>query len=284
MITEGAKIGLSKIESRINRLAEMVDEAAISAEMKLWLEMQAKFHSYSLNNVINIIMQMPSATMVGGWRNCWEQKFNRTVKFDQRRKYIWILAPMFRKDKETGEEKLVSYKSVKVFDVSQTEGDPIPDQPRWWTEEKLPELESALLKVAEGLNVQVIVESDFTEKNDGALGVSKGGTVIVDAGTGTRTLIHEIAHEIQKQDGERGKIGRSVAEAQVDAIAFVVAEHFGAVDMIEPNYIALHGNDGETIRENMDWISKTARKLIVDIENILGNVAEAEAEAEAVAE
>jgi len=111
-----------------------------------YLRTMSRFHRYSLNNTMLIHMQKPDATLVAGY-NKWEQKFNRHVKRGE--KGIKIIAPTpFKKkieqeklDPDTKlpmrdrdgniimEEKDVTipmFKPVVVFDVSQTEGEPLP--------------------------------------------------------------------------------------------------------------------------------------------------------------
>lgn len=111
-----------------------------------YLRVMSRFHSYSRNNVMLIKMQMPGATRVAGF-NKWRDQFGRHVKKGE--KSIKIIAPtpykkkieeikrdpdtkapMLDKDGKTiMEEKEVSipmFRVVSVFDVSQTEGRPLP--------------------------------------------------------------------------------------------------------------------------------------------------------------
>ena len=106
----------------------------------------AKFHKYSFNNTLLIALQNPEATLVAGY-TAWQRKFHRQVRKGE--KSIKIIAPMtFRRDVEVErmdpstqeivlgadgqpekETKQVSYQRFKVssvFDVSQTDGEPIP--------------------------------------------------------------------------------------------------------------------------------------------------------------
>ena len=92
--------------------------------------MTAKFHRYSANNCLLILMQRPEATRVAGYR-AWQQ-LGRQVRKGE--KGIKILAPIRRKvaeDEETGEAvrvaKLVGFKTATVFNVSQTDGEELPE-------------------------------------------------------------------------------------------------------------------------------------------------------------
>src|SRR5712691_8001600 len=106
------------------RLAEAVEKLADSDMFAAWLRARAAFHSYSFGNVCLIVSQRPDASRVAGYR-AW-QALGRQVRKGERA--IKILAPCVRKveDKETGEQarRVVAFRAVNVFDVSQTEGEP----------------------------------------------------------------------------------------------------------------------------------------------------------------
>ncbi len=135
------------------RLKEITDsiekgikELFDSEKYKQYLTTMSRFHHYSVNNQMLIYMQMPNATHVAGF-NKWRDQFERNVMKGQRG--IKIIAPTpFKKkveqeklDPDTKlpildpdgkviiEEKEISipmFKPVTVFDVSQTEGKPLP--------------------------------------------------------------------------------------------------------------------------------------------------------------
>jgi len=112
------------------RLATAVAKMADSDQFASWLRARASFHSYSFNNVLLIAAQRPDASRVAGYR-AW-QKLSRQVKRGERA--IRILAPCRVKCREiesaTGTEsafRVVGFKWASVFDVSQTEGEPIPE-------------------------------------------------------------------------------------------------------------------------------------------------------------
>lgn len=85
-----------------------------SDNFKEYLEFLSKFHSYSLNNTLLILFQYSSASLVAGYTK-WQNDFHRNVIKGQ--KAIKILAPY--------EQKFID--KVKVFDVSQTDGKPLPE-------------------------------------------------------------------------------------------------------------------------------------------------------------
>jgi N-terminal domain of anti-restriction factor ArdC len=137
-------------------LEESVADLASSEGWTRYLESRSRFHSYSFGNVMLIAFQRPGATRVAGYRK-W-QELGRQVRKGERG--ISILAPMVRKvDRDDGTEpdRVVSgFRTVSVFDVSQTDGEPIPEHPcRVLTGDGPEGLEAALLAhaAAEGLTV-----------------------------------------------------------------------------------------------------------------------------------
>lgn len=119
------------------KLENGVREVFTSENYTRYLETFSKFHNYSVNNTILILMQYPAATHVASFRD-WNKKFNRVVKKGE--KGIQILVPTPKKylvDKEVSnpdgsisvkqeEYEKLFFKPGYVFDVSQTVGDPLP--------------------------------------------------------------------------------------------------------------------------------------------------------------
>ena len=124
-----------------------IKELFESDRYRSYLQTMSRFHSYSLNNIMLIHSQMPNATHVAGF-NRWKDQFGRHVK--KGAKGIQIIAPtpfkkkveevkldpdtkapMLDKDgnaiMEEKEIKIPMFKVVSVFDVSQTEGKPLPE-------------------------------------------------------------------------------------------------------------------------------------------------------------
>ena len=132
-ITEG-------IEQGIKELFE-------SEKYMRYLSVMSRFHRYSVNNTMLIYMQKPDATLVAGY-NKWKNQFERHVKrgehgitiiaptpykkkIEEQKLDPDTKAPMLDKDgKVIMEEKEVEiplFRPVKVFDVSQTDGKPLPE-------------------------------------------------------------------------------------------------------------------------------------------------------------
>ncbi|MBC8508732.1 MAG: hypothetical protein H8D34_28075 [Chloroflexi bacterium] len=118
-----------QIQEYIQTLAEATDQVRLSTTMTDYLESCTRFHHYSPRNIWLIRFQKPEATRVAGFLR-WKS-LGRSVRKGERG--IPILAPIFQKAEEDDGEnpKLVSFRVVYVFDISQTEGEPLPEPPEW---------------------------------------------------------------------------------------------------------------------------------------------------------
>ena len=116
-----------------NELVEAV-ETGKSQKLVEYLKAMGRFHNYSLGNAILIGFQKPRATRVAGFRT-W-QKLGRYVKKNE--KGIAIMAPIVWRKKVTNtadkrnaqehdEETAMAFKTAYVFDISQTDGKPLPN-------------------------------------------------------------------------------------------------------------------------------------------------------------
>ena len=102
-----------------------------SERWESWLRSLSKFYDYSLGNTILIAMQMPTATHVASFRS-WKRDFNRYVRKGERG--IEILVPMLVKERDEDDadgerRRLVGFRVGHVFDVSQTDGEPLAPRP-----------------------------------------------------------------------------------------------------------------------------------------------------------
>jgi len=252
---------LAKITAHIEELAQATDAARVSEEMLRYLDACARFHKYSSFNMWLILMSKPNATAVAGFRK-W-QSLNRYVKKGEHG--IPILAPMIVNkdwDKLKDDKVLVGFKVVFVFDISQTEGDPLPEPPEWKSLEKDAELAVQLIRFAARRGISV---SDKPLER-GVEGISRGGAIDLSPTAGTATLIHEIAHELLHQGSDRS-VSTSIRELEAESVAFVVARHFNLTDTrSSPNYVALHGADSKAILDHLERIRKTATEIITELE------------------
>lgn len=245
-----------KIQGYLETLALETDQARKSEEMQRYLNFVAKFHNYSPSNIMLILLSKPDATHVMGF-NSW-RRLNRFVKRGERG--IPIFAPMIHvedPDKDDSPKVLSGFRVVYVFDVSQTDGEPLPPVPDWKSPEKNAELNEKLIRFAESKGIKVT----FKELPGETQGVSKGGAIEISPNAGTKTLIHEIAHELMHQ-GFDSSIDKAHREMEAESVAYVVSKYFGVDGLNSHNYISLHGFSSDNIQVDMIKIHQFIRDII----------------------
>lgn len=215
-----------KVQEITDKLEEGLKELFESEKYKTYLSTMSKFHNYSFNNTLLITMQKPEATLVAGYQ-VWQKNFERHVNKGE--KAIRILAPapykikeerdkldpvtgemMFDKNgmpqKEQVEVTIPAFRAVSVFDVSQTDGKPIPEletQELLSTVEGYEDFVQALMNVAPVPIGFEDIPGDskgyfYTEEKRIAVqeNMSESQTL--------KTMVHEVAHdEVDLLSGNR---------------------------------------------------------------------------------
>jgi len=264
-MSAGAVSLKASIDTSLQQLAQAVDEQASSDEMKGYLDTMARFHRYSWGNCLLIALARPDATLVAGfgqWR-----RLGRMVKRGEKAIRIMAPCPVRREDPKTGEEEdRLFFKSVCVFDISQTEGKALPDFEVPDVERSAADLLAALKGVAakRGITVQ------FVNLPEGRYGSSKGGAIEIATGHSTgqqaKSLAHEIAHETMHRQADGridAAVGREIRELEAEAVAYVVCRHFGLdVELRASRYIAHWGGDAKKLAASLGRISQAATELI----------------------
>jgi hypothetical protein len=256
------------LRSTVESLATETDVARQSELFRDFLRCASLFHNYSWGNQMMIWTQRPAATRVAGYQT-W-QKMGRYVK--QGQKGIAIFAPMvFKKQEAAGpdgsvtvEKQQLWFKVVYVFDVAQTEGQPLPDLPTGCAGNP-GDLEQRLCAFAEGKGIRVEV---------GDTGDAKGyaeqkGTHIVlskalDAAERAAVLVHELAHCLL-HFGESHHPNLMQRELEAEATAYTVAHHFG-LDLQSNFYLASYGVKAADLLESLPIIQQTAHQIIDVVE------------------
>ncbi len=239
------------IEQAMESLAIQTGEAQHSQQYIEYLKSASRFHSYSLGNIMLIMWQKPMATRVAGYRT-W-QKMNRHVRKGE--KGIAILAPCIYADKEDPKKTRRFFKTVYVFDISQTEGEPLPEID-WCTTEKNVELQSALTELVEANGWQVVYVDNLGGAEGSCQYVSR--TISLLKNTGTSTLIHEIGHMLLHEG--RKEMSIEEKETEAESVSFVVCSHFG-LETNAPMYLA-DWSTQKQIKEHADCIIQAAHKII----------------------
>ena len=279
------------IEAWIDDLVDGVDEAQASETFKEWLDVHSRFHDYSYRNTLLIKHQCPEATKVAGYTT-WRDEFDRYVREGEQA--IWIWAPIIAKQcpdcgnspsyhehsdcayDETPPEEwskgLVGFRPVPVFDVSQTEGEPLPELDTAATGEAAA-LVPRLLDIADdvGVTARIIPEDEWTYGN--ARGVCKhrslfDATPVVEVcdranqAALASTIIHEYAHALLHADVS-DDTERSKREVEAEAVAYVVGRYCGLDTSGSAFYLAAWASDDpEVVRDRLGRISRTATEII----------------------
>ena len=274
--SDKAKALRKTIDDRLEQLAKAVDDVRASELFKQYLDVQARFHKYSWHNTMLIVTQKPDAERVAGFKT-WTT-MGRHVRKGERG--IMIFAPRPWKHTDTDdagndtERQGVSFRPVYVFDVSQTDGDPLP-------EVEVPDVETAadtLLANLERVAAKRGIAINYTELDAGFYGVSKGGTIDLATGHTTgqsaKTLAHELAHEAMHKQNRPDGLTRTIAELEAESVAYVVCSHYGLdTEVRASRYIALWDGDAKALRESLDRIATTARNMIDDVDALASSKA-----------
>ena len=262
-----AKQFILEVVQHLRNLAKETNAVKKSEFFKQYLETMSKFWKYSYHNQLLILHQMRKASKVAGFRK-WRE-MGRFVKKGS--KAIRILAPRFRKvaeiDEQSGEliekEEVVDFVPVPVFDISQTEGEPLPEVEITVQGDNYRGFLDNLVEFCTSKKIKV----DFKNLGiNGLYGYSKGGQIAVtnteSINTQVNTMIHEVAHELL----HRGRaFSKQETEIQAEGVAYVVTRHFG-MENKSFNYLALYDANYKKIMENMKAISRGAKEIIEFLE------------------
>lgn len=263
-------IELKKIcEKHVNDLIKAIAETRDEKKFRQYLDFCSRFHRYSFSNRILIWSYQPDATFVAGYKT-WH-KMGRWVKKGSTG--IPIFAPLsFRKKKDPDEatetdkgvNDYLGFKVVYVYDVSQTEGDPIPDLDTLAVDGQTLLL-GALEHFTRFQGIKLGYSSDKALEYLHAAGVSvKGRIEIKSSLTESQrfyVLAHELAHEFLHDIQERKTLSTRIKELEADATAYAVSRHFG-LETRSSIYLALYRIEEVDVKASLDRIVSTASKII----------------------
>ena len=183
---------------------------------------------YSFRNLWLLFIQKPDAAMVAGYKK-W-QEVGRQVKKGE--KSLAILAPLTKKDKETGETEVFGFRSASVFDVSQTEGEPLPEIPHpVLLEDDSTEIQQTLGKLEHFTRMNGFTLS--SRRLAAAFGSFSPATRSIIIGNDLpplqrlKTLVHEVAHGLLHQDTPLTEATRRIGELEAESCAFIVLHSLG---------------------------------------------------------
>ena len=255
-------------EEALQRLSDEL-EAGHSEALKNYLSAIGRFHQYSWNNTLLIHAQRPGATHVAGI-HAWND-LGRKVKHGE--KGIAILAPVIVKTKENpdplverGKEpfRVSGFRTAYVFDVSQTDGKPLPAFAATTGDPK--DFTQKLKSIVAGRGISVEYDAAIAP----AQGVSTGGAIRLQPGLAPAeefsVLAHELAHEMMHHQSADPKLSKIVRETQAEAVAYVVCQAAGLeTNHAAADYIALYTGDKKTLADSLSAIQETSAKILDEL-------------------
>ena len=277
--------GERKIDVVLKNLKDGVETIQQSEKFRLFLTTMSKFHNYSIGNQILIMLQEPNATHVAGFVT-WKE-LDRWVK--RGGKGISILAPVFppratcpkcgaripkgtRYCPKCGEPVEIEieisprfFKVVTVFDISQTEGKPLPEfEVPVLTGAVNEELFSKLMVLMKAKGVPISFESQpsLDPAIKGQYSPATGIWIRPEEPRAQqlKSLAHEIAHYYSEGVF---RIPRYDAETIAESAAFVVGAHYGFDSGVRSfPYVALWARDKKVLEKNLDAIRKVVTTIL----------------------
>lgn len=280
-----------QLQEITRKLEEGVKDMLTSENYTEYLKVMSQFHDYSFNNTMLIAMQKPEATLVAGYQ-AWQKKFERHVKKGEKGIQIIAPAPIREKEevekidpvtnepvlKENGQPEteiithvIPRFRVATVFDVSQTDGKPLPE---FAVEDLTASVENyeAFMKAITDVSPVPIRFDEIEGQAHGYYHLVDKEIVIQEGmseGQTMKTAIHEVSHaklhdrEIMEELGvQKDKLTR---EVEAESIAYCVCQYFG-LDTSEYSFPYIgswsSGKDMKELRASMDTIRKTAGEFI----------------------
>ncbi len=281
-----------KIDEITKRIEDGICEFYKSDKYKNYLKVMSKFHKYSINNSILIFLQKPEATAVAGYRN-WETNFKRNVKKGE--KGIEIFIPYKGTHKvekikldenkkevldangkpviEQTNKEYITFRVGHVFDVSQTEGEPLPRMAERLTGDV--DGYNNLFDVIKTISPFEIVFEDIGSTNGKCKYIEE--QIVINIGMSElqnlKTLVHELAHATlhSKDDLQDNKKTLETIEVEAESVAYTVCNYLGFdTDDYSFPYLASWSSNKELseLKQSLNTIREHSTKIISDIENV----------------
>ena len=280
-----------------------IKELFESEKYRRYLSVMSKFHRYSVNNTMLIYMQKPDATLVAGY-NKWKNQLERHVKRGEHG--ITIIAPTPYKKKieeqkldpdthapildadgkavmEEKEIEIPMFRPVKVFDLSQTDGKPLPELASALSG-TVPHYEAFLEAMRRSAPVPIEFEpmaadiDGYFSPDQQRIAIREGMSEVQTVSTIVHETAHSKLHDYDKAQEEAARAGnkeppnekdRNTKEVEAESISYAVCQYFG-IQTGENSfgYIASwsQGKELPELRASLETINKTSCELITDIE------------------
>jgi len=278
---------LKKSDDALEELAQALQQGK-SEKLLEYLGMLSRFHRYSFCNLILIFTQFPNATYVAGYGK-WRE-LNRFVRKGETG--ISILAPLvrnrFKKDSSAEDSSneptmpdpimdsdkeapsspkvLYGFRVVHVFDVSQTEGQELPEFASLDGDpgEKVAHMEAVIRNRG--------IELIFAEQlPGGANGMSQGGKITImeslPAPQRFSTMVHELAHEMLHWQDRENRLPKAIVETEAEAVAYVVCRAVGLdCSTRASDYIQLWQGDNKILLQSLEKIRSVSSTILMELD------------------
>ena len=247
-----------QVDDALEMLGQHLEQGA-SDQLLAYLSAMAKFHKYSVGNIILLSLQRNDASRVAGYQT-W-RRLGRQVKKGE--KGIAIMAPIVRRRRkeEDEEDKVFAFKTAYVFDVSQTEGKALPEPSRVQGDP------GAALHRLKAFVAEQGIELGRLPAIADAEGVSRNGTILIQPGLAPAAefsvVVHELAHEMLHWGEQEKKPSKTVQETEAEAVAHVVCTAIGLdANTSSSDYIGVYQGNKETLAKSLGRIQRTASRII----------------------
>lgn len=253
----------------LTRLSEALAKGDSEA-LKSYLAFTARFHHYSFRNQLLIAFQKQDATFVAGFKKWMEM--GRWVKKGE--KGIAVLVPITYKRKnekekdhdakseepKQSEETIVGFTTGYVFDISQTEGEPVPEF-RSPSGHPVSHLEK-LIKLTASKGVSL----SYSQNLGGARGVSKGKVIALLDGMMPAeeflVLCHELGHELLHRGERRFETTTQIRELEAEAVAYAVGTAIGLECECSFDYIRLYRGDEKLLAQSLSFVQAVSSEIL----------------------
>lgn len=286
----------NQVKEITDRLEQGVKDLFEGEKYLLYLKTMSRFHRYSTRNTLLIYMQKPDATLVAGYQ-AWQSKFGRYVKRGE--SGIKILAPTpftIKKEQqkldpdtrspilgadglpvtEEVEVHIARFKVIPVFDVSQTDGKPLPNLAEDLTGDvKHYELFLDALRAVSPLPIRFELLEPGTDgvcRMGDSIGIRTGMSEIQTISA----VIHEITHaklhdleRLQQEDETAKPKDRRTEEVEAESVSYAVCQYYGIETSANSfGYLANWSKTKELkeLNASLEIIRKTSAELIESID------------------
>ena len=269
---------MKKTDELVKMLQDGVREIQDSDNYRKYLKIMSSFPEYSSRNTLLIFQQCPNASYVAGYQT-WKNRYGRQVRKGE--KAIRILAPYTYKsaaaDADEANEMRTGFRKISVFDISQTDGKPLPEliEP-----DSLNQDVTHYQELFDGIRSAAGFEMIFDDMESGRKGACRywDQTIRIQKDMPQlqtiKTMVHETAHSILhdpylSEESEFQNFvleNATIREIEAESVAFVVCSHFG-LDCSEYSfpYVAGWKQQSEFFEESLSRIQKTADHMITEI-------------------